>query len=626
MSHTSLIYCCPSVLVLQILCFNNAGRKIFKEIDVEKSLSLNPFTYAKQGGDLYELAGVVSHAGDLTDGHYIAMAKGFDGEYHYFDDTLISYVDEKRNFRRKGFSPYLIIYRRMKPNNFALEKSARSAKSSKKFDSKLSTSCGGKSASGPRKNSDPSVDNVSPKSLTPTVKSNLVFPSTIKSHLRAHVTKGLSPLSCRKSSPAMKSSQEHSAVKRSSPVTSTFENNKKSFSTVNTADTATKESSPSTPLSERARNGSLVVSAIHVAEGSSPSASSFEKSKKSYTVVNPSKVAKRSSPQPSTNEKGRNGSPALPRFEERSSPRKMDKTCPSPDKSISTLVSSTPGEKDRTCSSIDNACPIEESSLNSTKKNDSSTSSSAIDTSSSAPSLENAVVPVITQSLVKTELPSTGPELTRNPSQLSDVLTACLGSTSGSLPCPPTAITPAGIPRFLPVSPPQESSRLSAIGRKTPKMLVREASSAKPALSNGRIGQVEHRLKMRVLTSAVGNAYGSFTSLIMRPAKQRMPPQLEAPMDFFPSVTALPSANETNTTLKHVAAFAKRTSTTACVGNDTPLSSVRPQTHASSENYNPSDVLPTIDNITNGVSSRNSSVVTNGNSEDAGPDHSVDTK
>ncbi|VDO19995.1 unnamed protein product [Haemonchus placei] len=109
MCHTYLIYRCPAILILQVLCFNNAGNKIYRQIDIERFLSLNPFTYSKQEDGLYELTAVVSHEGVLNNGHYIAMVKGFDKKFRYFDDELVS--DMNPHGRHGGFYPYLIIYR-----------------------------------------------------------------------------------------------------------------------------------------------------------------------------------------------------------------------------------------------------------------------------------------------------------------------------------------------------------------------------------------------------------------------------------------------------------------------------------------------------------------------------------
>uniref|UniRef100_A0A6F7Q9L9 Ubiquitin carboxyl-terminal hydrolase 36 n=1 Tax=Haemonchus contortus TaxID=6289 RepID=A0A6F7Q9L9_HAECO len=108
MCHTHLIYRCPAILILQVLCFNNAGNKIYRQIDIERFLSLNPFTYSKQEDGLYELTAVVSHEGVLNNGHYIAMVKGFDKKFRYFDDEFVS--DANPPGRHGGFYPYLIIY------------------------------------------------------------------------------------------------------------------------------------------------------------------------------------------------------------------------------------------------------------------------------------------------------------------------------------------------------------------------------------------------------------------------------------------------------------------------------------------------------------------------------------
>ncbi|KAK5979975.1 hypothetical protein GCK32_000076 [Trichostrongylus colubriformis] len=116
MSHTSLIYRCPSVLVLQILCFNNFGSKIYKQIDVEHFISLRPFTYSNEGGDSYELMGIVSHDGNLNNGHYTAMVRGFDKKFHFFDDDYVT--DVKPFSQKRGFMPYLMIYSRKGPMNF----------------------------------------------------------------------------------------------------------------------------------------------------------------------------------------------------------------------------------------------------------------------------------------------------------------------------------------------------------------------------------------------------------------------------------------------------------------------------------------------------------------------------
>lgn len=107
MYHSTYIYKCPSILVLQILCFDLSGQKIQKQINVEKIISLKDFTYLKDDDEPYELMSVIYHEGVINDGHYTALVKGFDKKFYYYNDEEVRPSNGHINI-----TPYLAIYRR----------------------------------------------------------------------------------------------------------------------------------------------------------------------------------------------------------------------------------------------------------------------------------------------------------------------------------------------------------------------------------------------------------------------------------------------------------------------------------------------------------------------------------
>jgi ubiquitin C-terminal hydrolase len=104
----------PEILTLQLKRFNYDGRKITTDIPIGTSLDLGP--YRDNGNEesmKYELSAVIKHAGSLTMGHYICSAKGPDGAWYSFDDSVVS-KDSLRTATGLGggFTPYLLFFQR----------------------------------------------------------------------------------------------------------------------------------------------------------------------------------------------------------------------------------------------------------------------------------------------------------------------------------------------------------------------------------------------------------------------------------------------------------------------------------------------------------------------------------
>jgi ubiquitin C-terminal hydrolase len=100
------IYKAPNVLIIIL----NRGRGNVFECDVKFGLSLIISKFAKKNDSpkIFDLIGVISHLGESSmEGHFIAFCKHFDGNWHLFNDSIVSNVNEKDIFRG---TPYILFY------------------------------------------------------------------------------------------------------------------------------------------------------------------------------------------------------------------------------------------------------------------------------------------------------------------------------------------------------------------------------------------------------------------------------------------------------------------------------------------------------------------------------------
>lgn len=112
----------PETLVIQLKRFSqsfttNKYSKDSVDVKIETSLDLNPFrTTTNKAMSQYQLSAVVLHTGSLIGGHYIAAAKGPDGNWSIFDDkqkpkpTTAAQATKGGN----GFTPYMLFYQKRK--------------------------------------------------------------------------------------------------------------------------------------------------------------------------------------------------------------------------------------------------------------------------------------------------------------------------------------------------------------------------------------------------------------------------------------------------------------------------------------------------------------------------------
>lgn len=96
----------PQILIIHLKRFKQTGKKYKKNtIPIHYPIeNLDLSQYSRVPG-LYNLFGIVQHAGSLNSGHYTATCKGFDSTWRHFDDSSIS-------IPKTLFSPsaYILFY------------------------------------------------------------------------------------------------------------------------------------------------------------------------------------------------------------------------------------------------------------------------------------------------------------------------------------------------------------------------------------------------------------------------------------------------------------------------------------------------------------------------------------
>lgn len=103
----------PDVLVVQLKRYTWDGRKDSQPIETGTRLDLNQFRGALGDEEnlLYEPIAVVNHAGSTGSGHYTCSAKGPDGAWHCYDDSLKSRMRVETLSQASKMS-YLVFYKR----------------------------------------------------------------------------------------------------------------------------------------------------------------------------------------------------------------------------------------------------------------------------------------------------------------------------------------------------------------------------------------------------------------------------------------------------------------------------------------------------------------------------------
>ena len=105
----------PEIICVQLKRIHPVNmKKMLDHVPIDTKLNLNAYREASLKDQLnYELNGVVKHHGGRYSGHYIAFAKGPDGQWSRYDDSRKSTSNLATAVSSNGgFTPYMMFYQR----------------------------------------------------------------------------------------------------------------------------------------------------------------------------------------------------------------------------------------------------------------------------------------------------------------------------------------------------------------------------------------------------------------------------------------------------------------------------------------------------------------------------------
>lgn len=108
----------PPILTVHLKRFMSNGKKIGRSIDFGEDLDLGQAMAGKRQDARYKLFAVVEHiGGSNSSGHYVCHAKGSDGRWYLFNDSVVSSANSSSVLGNRN--AYILFYAKQRPEGVA---------------------------------------------------------------------------------------------------------------------------------------------------------------------------------------------------------------------------------------------------------------------------------------------------------------------------------------------------------------------------------------------------------------------------------------------------------------------------------------------------------------------------
>ena len=112
--YTSKIFVSPNILI--IILNRGKGNMFDVKIDFSEQIDISGFVLEKQGKEIYNLYGVITHLGQSgPNAHFIASCKSpVDGKWYRYNDAMVDPIKDFMNEVYNKGTPYILFYEKQK--------------------------------------------------------------------------------------------------------------------------------------------------------------------------------------------------------------------------------------------------------------------------------------------------------------------------------------------------------------------------------------------------------------------------------------------------------------------------------------------------------------------------------